>query len=124
MAGMFEVFVDTESYFRFRLKAPDGTVMAVSTPFDSKAAAAAGIAAVRECAGTGLITDLCAGQQERPRQQELPRPALGAGSVEHAGNRQSGDHRTGEHRTAADHFRARAKALRRPAVGPRWTHAV
>ena len=58
MAGVFEVFVDAESQFRFRLKAPDGTVLAISAPFEDKRAAAAGIANVRECAGTGLITDL------------------------------------------------------------------
>ena len=58
MAGVFEVFVDAESQFRFRLKAPDGSVLAVSAPFEDKRAAAAGIADVRECAGTGLITDL------------------------------------------------------------------
>ena len=45
---MFELFVDAESAFRFRLTAPDGTVMAVSKPFDTKTAAVAGIAAVRE----------------------------------------------------------------------------
>lgn len=64
MAGLFEMFVDAESHFRFRLKAPDGTVMAVSRAFDDKPAAVAGIVAVRECAGTGLITDLCRGPAE------------------------------------------------------------
>ncbi|MBT2247376.1 DUF1508 domain-containing protein [Arthrobacter sp. BHU FT2] len=59
MAGKFEVFLDPEAKFRFRLLGPDGTVMAESQPFDDKAALAAGIAAVRECAGTGLVTDLC-----------------------------------------------------------------
>jgi uncharacterized protein YegP (UPF0339 family) len=59
MAGTFEVFLDSESRFRFRLKAPDGTVVAVSGAFEDKSAVAAGIAAVRECAGTGLVTDLC-----------------------------------------------------------------
>jgi uncharacterized protein YegP (UPF0339 family) len=58
MAGLFEVFVDAQSHFRFRFKAPDGTVMAVSRAFDDKPAALTGIAAARECAGTGLITDL------------------------------------------------------------------
>jgi uncharacterized protein YegP (UPF0339 family) len=58
MAGMFELFVDAESYFRFRLTAPDGTVMAVSKAFDNKNAAVAGIAAVREYAGMGLIADV------------------------------------------------------------------
>jgi uncharacterized protein YegP (UPF0339 family) len=59
MAGKFEAFVDSDSFFRFRLLAPDGRVMAVSGPFDDKSALAAGISAVRECAGTGLVTDLC-----------------------------------------------------------------
>ena len=59
MAGLFELFVDAESAFRFRLTAPDGTVMAVSKPFDTKTDAVAGIAAAREYAGMGLITDSC-----------------------------------------------------------------
>jgi uncharacterized protein YegP (UPF0339 family) len=58
MAGTFELFIDAESLYRFRLTAPDGTVMAVSRPFSDKAAAVAGIAAVREYAGMGLIADL------------------------------------------------------------------
>ena len=58
MAGKFEVFVDADSLFRFRLLAADGTIMAVSQAFEDKRAVAAGIAAVRECAGTGLVTDL------------------------------------------------------------------
>ncbi|MEW1808301.1 DUF1508 domain-containing protein [Pseudarthrobacter sp. NPDC080039] len=57
MAGMFELFVDAESAYRFRLTAPDGTIMAVSKPFNTKSGAVAGIAAVREYAGMGLITD-------------------------------------------------------------------
>jgi uncharacterized protein YegP (UPF0339 family) len=57
MAGMFELFLDSESSFRFRLTAPDGTVMAVSKAFETKNAAVAGIAAVREYAGMGLISD-------------------------------------------------------------------
>ena len=71
MAGMFEVFLDADSHFRFRLRAPDGTVMAVSEAFSDKAAVAAGIAAVRECAGMGLVTDLSAA----PREQLAPVPA-------------------------------------------------
>lgn len=59
MAGKFEVYLDSDSLFRFRLKAADGTVMAVSGAFGDKSAVAAAIAAVRECAGTGLVTDLC-----------------------------------------------------------------
>ncbi|MET3923442.1 DUF1508 domain-containing protein [Arthrobacter sp. UYEF20] len=48
MTGTFELFTDDTQYFRFRLKAADGTVMALSRSFPDKAAAVAGIAAVRE----------------------------------------------------------------------------
>jgi uncharacterized protein YegP (UPF0339 family) len=75
MAGKFEVFVDGESHFRFRLTAPDGTELAVSAAFDDKAAVVAGIAAVRECAGMGLVTDLCpAGATVPASDAELPAP--------------------------------------------------
>jgi uncharacterized protein YegP (UPF0339 family) len=79
MAGKFEVFLDSDSLFRFRLKAPDGAVMAVSGAFRDKSAVAAGIAAVRECAGMGLVTDLSAG----PRDQHAPAhaPVLSAQSA-------------------------------------------
>ena len=81
MAGRFEAFVDVDAYFRFRLLAPDGAVVAVSGPYPDKAALAAGIAAVRECAGTGLVTDLCpAGAAVRQGQvpAEDPAPAAAA----------------------------------------------
>ncbi|WP_184734888.1 YegP family protein [Arthrobacter sp. AZCC_0090] len=66
MAGKFELFVDAHELYRFRLKAADGTVMAVSREFETKPAAVAGIREVRACAGMGLITDLC------PRQPDAP----------------------------------------------------
>ena len=77
MAGKFEAFVDSDSSFRFRLLAPDGAVMAVSGPYQDKAALAAGIAAVRECAGTGLVTDLCStpGAATRQAPARVPAPA-------------------------------------------------
>ncbi len=62
MAGLFELFLDAHSRYRFRLKAPDGTVMAVSKVFDDKPSAVSGIRHVRECAGTGLVRDLSAGE--------------------------------------------------------------
>jgi uncharacterized protein YegP (UPF0339 family) len=58
MAGTFELFIDDESKIRFRLVMPDGHVLAVSGQFTDKRAAAAAIAEVRECAGTGLIRDV------------------------------------------------------------------
>ncbi|UYY83599.1 EAL domain-containing protein (plasmid) [Arthrobacter sp. YA7-1] len=62
MAGMFELFIDAQARYRFRLSAPDGTVIAVSKGFDDKAAAVTGIREVRAYAGMGLITDLCPGE--------------------------------------------------------------
>lgn len=59
MTGMFELFIDEDTSFKFRLKAPDGTVVAVSRSFPDKPAAVCGISDVREYAGMGLITDLC-----------------------------------------------------------------
>src|SRR5215218_2193118 len=72
MAGIFELFLDSESRFRFRLKGPDGTVIAVSRGLDEKSAAVAGITAVREYAGMGLISDLCpnAGGSQTGRREE------------------------------------------------------
>ena len=59
MAGMFELFNDEDSNFRFRITAPDGTVMATSRPFPDKQSAVEGIRDVREYAGMGHITDMC-----------------------------------------------------------------
>jgi len=59
MAGIFELFRDGKTSFRFRLKSADGTIVAVSVPFPDKASAVEGIRAARECAGTGLIADTC-----------------------------------------------------------------
>ena len=60
MTGMFELFTGSDSRYRFRLTAPDGTVMALSRPFPDKPSAVAGIAAVREYAGMGLVTEITA----------------------------------------------------------------
>ena len=59
MAGVFELFSDEDSGFRFRIKAPDGTVMAISRSFPDKQSAVARIHDIREYAGTGQIRDLC-----------------------------------------------------------------
>lgn len=109
MAGMFELFVDPESYFRFRLTAPDGTVMAVSKAFDTKTAAVAGIAEVREYAGMGHITDLCptARKAAQPDSYDLP-------VVQTHGVR----------RIPAADLHGRPRPLRQPAIGPRWAGAV
>ncbi|MFF1254069.1 YegP family protein [Pseudarthrobacter sp. NPDC058329] len=111
MAGKFEAFLDQDSFFRFRLLAPDGAVMAVSGPFDSKSALAAGIAAVRECAGTGLVTDLCpAGTAAR--QAPAAAPASVAGTVPE----DCDDRRV----PAGAHTFSLAQGPRRQVSRPRW----
>lgn len=108
MAGKFEVFVDAESHVRFRLKAPDGTVLAVSAPFADKRGAAAGIAAVRECAGMGLVTDLC--PASRPNASpEATKPAAVPQAFENQPAAAGG---------------LRARNLRPAAARPRWTGAA
>jgi uncharacterized protein YegP (UPF0339 family) len=71
MAGSFEVFIDAESHVRFRLVAPDGAVLAVSEKFADKRHAAAAIKDVRECAGTGLIQDLCPKSAPEPARKQV-----------------------------------------------------
>jgi uncharacterized protein YegP (UPF0339 family) len=109
MAGMFELFVDAESYFRFRLTAPDGTVMAVSKAFEDKTAAVAGIAAVREYAGMGHITDLSP--------TASPAAAPEAQDVSVAPVREV-------RRIPVADLHAHARAIRRDARGPRWARAI
>ena len=58
MTGMFELFTGSDASYRFRLTAPDGTVIALSRPFPDKSSALAGIAAVREYAGMGLVSEI------------------------------------------------------------------
>ncbi|MFE4228647.1 YegP family protein [Arthrobacter sp. NPDC056886] len=70
MTGMFELFTDSDTSYRFRLTAPDGTVMALSRPFPDLPSAVAGIAAVREYAGMGLVTEIEAPQSDALRQSE------------------------------------------------------
>lgn len=111
MAGKFELFLDRESNFRFRLRAPDGTVMAESAAFRDKSAAVAGIAAVRECAGMGLITDLCS---EGGSQGSATEPA-------HSSDALQARH---DWHKRADGFHTRAKTIRRAALAPRWTGAA
>jgi len=108
MAGMFELFIDAESTFRFRLTAPDGTEMAVSKPFTTKTDAVAGIAAVREYAGMGLITDSCtAVTPTKPRTYDDP-----------------GGEFADSHKVPKIDFHTRARAVRRAVSGPRWAGAI
>ncbi|MGX1162554.1 hypothetical protein FBY31_3385 [Arthrobacter sp. SLBN-100] len=115
MAGKFEAFVDHDSFFRFRLLAPDGTIMAVSGPFDSKSSLAAGIAAVRECAGTGLVTDLCPAGTLAPQA-----PAVVPASAVETVQDDCDDRRV----PANAHTFSPAKGPRRQGSRPRWITAA
>lgn len=121
MAGKFEAFIDADSFFRFRLLAPDGAVIAVSGPFDDKAAVVAGIAAVRECAGTGLVTDLCPAETAaRPAAVPVVAAAAVPAELPTAVVPACGD----ESRPSTPHAFPLAKAPRRHATALRWTRAA
>jgi uncharacterized protein YegP (UPF0339 family) len=78
MAGQFELFADEAAEVRFRMIAPDGTVLAVSRPYPDTRSAAAGIEAMRECAGTGLISNLCPSVLEPVKARTMKTPAPSA----------------------------------------------
>ena len=58
MAGRFEVHLDDEKFYRFRLKDGDGNLVAESPRFKSLSGVIAGIDALRESAATGIVVDL------------------------------------------------------------------
>ncbi|MEJ1112686.1 DUF1508 domain-containing protein [Paenarthrobacter sp. CCNWLY172] len=57
MAGRFEILMENDETYRFRLTAADGTVVAESPTFRHLEDVIAGINAVRENAATGLVVD-------------------------------------------------------------------
>lgn len=73
MAGHFELFTDHQFHLRFQLLANDGSILAVSGPFDDKRSAAAAITELRDCAGTGLIKD----HSQKTTTMVMPKPGLG-----------------------------------------------
>ena len=58
MSGIFELFTDHDGKFRFRLRAPNGEVIASSDVYPTWASAAEGIALVRATAATATVDDL------------------------------------------------------------------
>jgi uncharacterized protein YegP (UPF0339 family) len=60
VTAWFEVFHDPDEAlpYRFRLRAEDGSVVAVSSRLSSICAVKAAIMAVRESAATGLVVDM------------------------------------------------------------------
>jgi uncharacterized protein YegP (UPF0339 family) len=61
MAGQFEILGSRQGGYFFRLIDSSGGLLITSGLFPTKQAAAAGIATVREIAGTGLIRDMSRG---------------------------------------------------------------
>ena len=57
MAGKFELYKDKAGKFRFRLKAANGQVIAVSEAYNTKASANNGIASVRKNAPDAPLDD-------------------------------------------------------------------
>lgn len=58
MSAQFQIYLDANSRFRFRLIADNGTVMLTSGAYAQEAAAIAAIASVRDIASTGSVVDL------------------------------------------------------------------
>lgn len=57
MAGKFELYSDASGKFRFRLKAGNGQVIAVSEAYESKTSALNGIESVRKNAADAKVDD-------------------------------------------------------------------
>jgi uncharacterized protein YegP (UPF0339 family) len=58
MAGKFEVYKDKQDKYRFRLKAGNGEIIAVSEAYAAKAGALNGIESVRTNAPAAALDDL------------------------------------------------------------------
>ena len=121
MAGTFEVFVDADSLFRFRLISPNGAVIAVSAGFPDKAAVAAGIKDARECAGTGLVTDLC--PQRAVAASTASRGVAPVVTSQACDTRLKVDGRAIDSHAANEHAHAHPKPRRAAAIA-RWTGAA
>lgn len=57
MAGKFELYEDKAGKFRFRLKAGNGEIVAVSEAYESKSGATNGIDSVRRNAADATVDD-------------------------------------------------------------------
>jgi uncharacterized protein YegP (UPF0339 family) len=58
MAGKFELYTDKSGEYRFRLKAGNGEVIAVSEGYSSKSAALNGIDSVRRNAADAEVVEV------------------------------------------------------------------
>jgi len=55
MAGKYEIYADKAGKFRFRLKAANGEVIAVSEAYEAKSSAQNGIASVKANADSPIV---------------------------------------------------------------------
>jgi len=58
--AQFEIFKDAVGKFRFRLRAPNGEIIAASEPYETKDACSKGIASVKRNAPKAATQDLSA----------------------------------------------------------------
>lgn len=58
MTGRFEIYIDDQEQFRFRLTGDDGATLVTSETYEDKETTVAGINGIRDCASTALIADL------------------------------------------------------------------
>ena len=58
MAGKFEITKDKAGKYRFRLKAGNGEIIAVSEAYETKASAKNGIESVQKNAPEAMVVDL------------------------------------------------------------------
>ena len=58
MDGKFELYKDTSGHYRFRLKAGNGEIIAVSEPYNSKASAENGIESVKNNAPDAPVVEV------------------------------------------------------------------
>lgn len=58
MAAKFELYKDRSGKFRFRLKAPNGQIIAASEAYNSKTSAKNGIESIKKNAATAEVVEL------------------------------------------------------------------
>ncbi len=56
--GKFEVYQDKSGHYRFRLKAANGEIIAVSEGYNSKASCMNGIESVKKNAPTAMVVEV------------------------------------------------------------------
>jgi uncharacterized protein YegP (UPF0339 family) len=58
MTGKFEVYIDSSGKYRFRLKAPNGEIIAVGQGYSSRAACLTGIESIKKNAPAAPVEEV------------------------------------------------------------------